>query len=161
VVQGDYNGLTGFVRRGDSVTLVAEDDRFQAVQARGAAFFTLTLPQRDRPNRRVLSETGAVELSSNAGQFWMRAHLFVAEHPYLTRTDALGRFSLTEVPPGRYELACWLPDWHEASHVRDGETTLVARVTFRPSVVKLRDVTVERGGHSVGRFVFGGEDFGR
>jgi hypothetical protein len=160
ILQGDADALTGFVRRGDEVTILSEDG-FQAVQARGAAFFTLTLPDRDRPLLRKLARSGVVELSSNAGQFWMRAHLFVADHPYLARTDAEGRFALEQVPPGRYELACWLPDWHEASHERDGETTLISRITFGPSVVKLRDVTVERGRPLEAGFVYEEGDFGR
>jgi hypothetical protein len=160
VLQGDSDTLTGFVHRGDNVTIVSEDDRFQSVQARGAAFFTLTLPDRDCPHERVLDQTGVVELSSNAGQFWMRAHLFVADHPYLTRTDAQGHFSLEGVPPGDYEIGCWLPDWHEATHERDGETALYSRMTFRPSVVKLRDVSVGRLAWQRVDFAYGAGDFG-
>jgi hypothetical protein len=161
VLQGDADEATGFVRRGDKVTIVREDDHFQAVQARGAAFFTLTLAARDRPHDCVLARTGVVELGSNSGQFWMRAHLFVADHPYLTRTDAQGRFSLEQVPPGTYELGCWLPDWHEAAHELDAETSLVTRLTFRPSVVKLREVAVETGVRRTADFSYGAADFGR
>jgi hypothetical protein len=160
ILQGECDALAGFVRRGDMVTIVSEDDRFHAVQARGAAFFTLTLPDRDSPHERVLGQTGVVELSSNAGQFWMRAHLFVADHPYLTRTDARGRFSLEAVPPGDYEIGCWLPDWHEAAHERDGETALYNRLTFRPSVVKLRDVSVGHLASLTVDFSYGAADFG-
>jgi hypothetical protein len=161
VLQGDRDGNSGFVRRGDKITIVSEDDRFQAVQARGAAFFTLTLPDRDRPHERVLTQNGVVELGSNAGQFWMRGHLFVADHPYLTHTDSTGRFSLERVPPGNYELACWLPNWNEAAHELDAETTLVTRVTFRASVVKLRDVTVKARGQQTAQFAFEVDDFAR
>lgn len=161
ILQGDADESTGFVRRGDQVTIVRDDDHFQAVQARGAAFFTLTLADRDRPHGRVLAHTGVVELSSNSGQFWMRAHLFVADHPYLTRTDKQGRFSLEKVPPGTYELGCWLPDWHESAHELDAETNLVTRLTFQPSVVKLRDVTVGKGERRTADFAFEAGDFAR
>jgi hypothetical protein len=160
ILAGEEDTITGFVRRGDKVTIVSEDDRFQAVQARGAAFFTLTLADRDIPRERVLAQTGIVELSSNAGQFWMRAHLFVSDHPYLARTDREGRFTLEKVPPGDYEIGCWLPDWHEAAHERDGETALYTRLTFRPSVVKLRDLTVEPGIRRAVQFTYAGADFG-
>jgi hypothetical protein len=159
ILQGTADAATGFVRRGDAVTIVSEDDRFQAVQARGAAFFTLTLPDRDRPHSRTLKQSGVVELGSNAGQFWMRGHLFVADHPYLCRTDANGRFSLEQVPAGKYELGCWLPDWHEASHERDGETALISRLMFRPAVVKLRDVAITAGERNMVDFVFAAGDF--
>jgi hypothetical protein len=161
VRQGGTDALTGFVRRGDRVSIVADDDRFQAVRARGAAFFTLALAERDHSQERALAQTGVVEFSSNAGQFWMRAHLFVADHPYLARTDALGRFSLEQVPAGAYELASWLPNWHEASHELDGETALVSRLTFRPSVVKLRDMKVAPGAHRTVDFSYREDDFGK
>jgi hypothetical protein len=161
ILQGDADEATGFVRRGDKVTIVREDDRFQAVQARGAAFFTLTLAARDRPHDRIMPQTGVVDLSSNSGQFWMRAHLFVADHPYLTRTDAQGRFSLEQVPAGTYELGCWLPDWHEAAHEIDAETSLVTRLTFRPSVVKLREVAVEAGARRTADFSYDAADFAK
>ena len=50
-----------------------------------------------------------VELTSGAGHYWMRAYLMVAEHPYYALTNADGRFVLPQVPPGRYEIVCWLP----------------------------------------------------
>jgi hypothetical protein len=160
ILQGNADAITGFVQRGDKITIVSEEDRFHALQARGAAFFTLTLPDRDRPRDRTLPQSGIVELGSNAGQFWMRGHLFVSDHPYFARTDADGRFLLPRVPAGRYELACWLPDWHEASHERDGETALICRLAFRPAVVKLRDVTVSAGIQETAQFTYKADDFG-
>jgi hypothetical protein len=64
----------------------------------------------------------------------MRGWLFVDDHPYFTHSDAEGRFTLPQVPPGRYELVCWLPDWHEAFRERDAETALICRLTFCPPV---------------------------
>jgi hypothetical protein len=160
ILQGDSDSNTGIVRRGDRVTIVSEDDRFQAVQARGAAFFTLTLPDRDVAHERSLTQSGVVELGSNAGQFWMRAHLFVSDHPYLTRTDSEGRFSLAQVPSGTYELACWLPDWREAARELDAETAQITRLTFRPALVKLQDVTVKSGGRPTVDFTVSADDFG-
>jgi hypothetical protein len=64
----------------------------------------------------------------------MRGWLFVDDHPYYTHTDAEGCFFLPQVPPGRYELVCWLPDWHEASRELDAETALICRLMFRPPV---------------------------
>src|SRR5262249_30904512 len=122
VRQGDEEGRVGFVRRGAEVTAVSREPVFDSLQARGAAFFTLAFPDPDRPRTRRCPRAGVVELSSGVGHFWMRGHLFVSDHPYLARTDAAGRFSLPRVPAGRYELVCWLPDWHESSHERDADT---------------------------------------
>jgi hypothetical protein len=90
----------------------------------------------------------------------MRAHLLVADHPYLTRTDSEGRFSLDGIPAGNYEIACWLPDWHEAARELDAETALITHLTFRPSVLKLRDVAVAKGLRQTVEFSYRTDDFG-
>ena len=61
------------------------------------------------------------------------------------RTDAQGHFSLAQVPDGKYELVCWLPNWHVARRERDPESTLTARLFFGPPVELVRRVTVRRG----------------
>ena len=92
---------------------------------------------------RILDRGGVVELSSNAGQFWMRAYLFVDDHPYYARTAADGRYALEKVPPGDYDLVCWMPDSHEASHEIDADTRLVTRLTFRPPLEVVRRVHID------------------
>ncbi len=134
VCQGDHEGHSGFVRRGDTISMVSKQDLFHALRVRGAAFFTRTFPDADQASSHRLDRSGIVELSSGCGYFWMRGWLFVDDHPYYTHSDAEGRFTLPQVPPGRYELVCWLPDWHEAFRELDAETALICRLTFCPPV---------------------------
>ncbi len=133
----------GFVRRGDAITMVSQDRVFHSLHAGGAAFFTLTFPDPDLPLTRPLNEPGIVELTSAAGYFWMRAYLFVSDHPYTTRTDAEGTFVLRDVPPGSYELVCWMPSWVKARHERDPESGFVARLFFQPPVERTQALTLE------------------
>src|SRR5262249_36506421 len=112
VLQGSQEHATGFIRRGDTVEFRCGGPARPTLGARGAAFCSLPFPIRGRPCTRVLGRSGTVELSSGAGHFWMRSHLFVDDHPYYTRTDTTGRFTLSRVPPGEYEVVCWHPDWH-------------------------------------------------
>jgi hypothetical protein len=142
VLQGPADRPFGFVRRGDAVTMVSEQNVFHSLQARGAAFFTRTLPDRGVIASQRLTRRGVVELNSNAGYFWMHGYLFVDDHPYYTPTDREGRFSLGCVPPGEYELVCWLPDWREAGHELDGDTIRVWRLFFRPPREVVRRVSV-------------------
>jgi Carboxypeptidase regulatory-like domain len=38
---------------------------------------------------------------------WMRAYIYVLWHPYYAITSQDGAFTLTDVPPGQYELVVW------------------------------------------------------
>jgi plastocyanin len=46
---------------------------------------------------------------------WMQGWMVVKDHPYYALTDEKGTFTLTDVPPGDYELKVW--------HGKLGETT--------------------------------------
>jgi hypothetical protein len=142
VRQGDYEGRNGIVRRGDRFEVVSRMPVYQGVLGRGAAFFSLPLPDVDRPWRHRLDRSGVVELSSSAGQFWMRAWLHVADHPYYVRTAADGGFVLPQVPAGAYELVCRLPDWHVSDRERDADTCQVSRIEFAPAVEIVQPIRV-------------------
>jgi hypothetical protein len=149
VRQGDGPpGAVGFVRRGDGITIVSRQPAFHALRARGAAFWTLTLPDPDRPRTRRLDQAGLVELSSAANNFWMHGYLWVSDHPYFARTDAAGRWALEQVPAGEYELVVWLPSWRVARQERDPEWTAVARYVMGRPLEQVRRVVV-RGGEAV------------
>jgi hypothetical protein len=146
VHQGQQTGHTGFVRRGDTCEMVAHDGgAFHSLRGEGAERFMLPFPDADQPRPRRLRHSGIVELSSGNGHFWMHGYLFVVEHPYITRTDEGGGFTLPQVPPGEYDLVCWLPDWHEAGHEIDADTWLVTRLHFRPAVQSVVRVRVDVG----------------
>ena len=145
LTQGGVDSHFGFVRRGAALTMISRDPFFHSLHASGAAFFTLTFPDPDQPLRRPLKENGLIELTSAAGYYWMRAYLFVDDHPYYTRTDTRGRFMLAQVPPGHYEIVCWLPSWRKARHERDPESGCVTRVFFDPALSRAQPVTLGPG----------------
>jgi hypothetical protein len=161
VVQGGYAGRRGFVRLGDALTVASKRPAFDALQARGAAFFNLTLPDADQVRSRRLDHTGVVELSSGVGRFWMRGHLFVAEHPYFARTDAAGRFTLPKVPAGKYQLVCWHPNWHEEVREHDADSYCISRLTFRPAAELVQEIEVRRGETCDTTFTLSVKDFPR
>ena len=160
ILQGDANGPYGFVRRGDAIELCSKEAVFQSLKARGAAFFAYTLPVGEAPRSRVLDSAGVVELSSGAGQFWMRGYLFVDDHPYYARTAADGSFTLSKAPPGDYDLVCWMPDWREAAHEIDADTRLINRLTFRPPLQVVRRIHIDPGATATADFLLSLDTFG-
>src|SRR5262249_43168253 len=116
--QGASLERIGIVRRGECIEIVSREQRFHPLHASGADWFALTFPAREKPLSRMLDRAGIVELASGAGYAWMRAFLLVDDHPYNTRTDGQGRFTLDQVPPGRYEVVCLMPNWEEMDHDR-------------------------------------------
>ena len=143
VLQGEADSSYGFVRLGDSIEMVSRDAYFHSLHLDGVSYLTLPFPDLNQPLYRPLRNKGLVELTSAAGYYWMRAYLFVDDHPYYTRTDSQGRFSLDQAPPGEYEIVCWMPSWLEARHERDPESGVLTRLFFRPPVTWTEKVKLE------------------
>jgi hypothetical protein len=159
IYQGDSDSKIGFVARGAAVEMVSQDPLFHSLHAGGAVFFTLAFPDPKQPCARRLPDKGLVELTSAAGYYWMRGYLFVDDHPYYVRTDAQGRFSLPQVPPGRYELVCWLPNWNIDRQERDPESGLVTRIFFAPPLEIVKPVTLKVRGKKVVNFTLDRQAF--
>jgi hypothetical protein len=144
LMQGGHDARIGFVRKNTSLEMVSKEAECHSLHASGAAFFTLSFPDPEQPLSRPLRNAGVVELASNAGFYWMRAHLFVIEHPYFVRTNAEGKFELPNVPPGEYELVAWLPNWNVVSYDRDPETGFRSRVRFAAPVEVVKKIRIDR-----------------
>lgn len=145
VLQGNDVVRCGFVRHGDSVGMVSRDKSYHILHGGGAEYFTYTLSEPGRARARQFDHAGLVELSSASGCYWMRSYVFVDDHPYYTRTDRHGHFRLEQVPPGQYELVCWLPNWHIVRQDRDAESALVARIFMAAPVEKVKPISVSQG----------------
>ncbi len=70
--------------------------------------------------RQDLAEVGPVRVVCDVHD-WMAAYVYVVDHPYVAVTDAAGRFTIPDVPPGTYTLKVW----HEGL----GEVTREVTVT--------------------------------
>lgn len=146
ITQGDRpHGRVGFVKRGAPVRFQSSEPAFNVLRGRGAAFFALPFPDPDKPLERSFDTPGRVALTSAAGFPWQSADLFVADHPYFTLSGADGRFELTQVPEGTYELVAWHPNWNTTGHERNPETGLVQRVTYASPLESVRSVVVTPG----------------
>ncbi|MFM7149141.1 MAG: hypothetical protein ACKO23_04795 [Gemmataceae bacterium] len=142
IVQDGVRGNLGLVKTGSSVEFVSRQKRYHHVDLRGADFFSLALPDPDRPFSRRFQRSGVVELLSAAGQFWMRSYLVVSDHPFVARLDARGCFRFTEVPEGTYDLVCWHPNWKVKGHERNQESFRIQQVRFEDPIRVRKSVTV-------------------
>ena len=161
VLQDGGDSHCGFVRRGQRITMLSRDRFLYGLHAGGIAYFSLMFPEPDQPLERVLNQKGIIELSSGVGYFWMRAYVFVDDHPYYARTNNQGGFELHQVPPGRYQLVCWMPSWVEAQHDRDPESRLISRLTFQLPVEQSQSLTLGKDQTKEVIFLFTMEHFKR
>ncbi len=100
-VQGLFVGQDFAMRNSDPIihnvrSLSQENRPFNIAQPAGT-------PDR---LKRFSDKEGPIELRCDFHR-WMRAYIFVMEHPFFAITDAKGRFQIKNLPPGEYTLATW------------------------------------------------------
>jgi hypothetical protein len=83
----------------------------------------------------------------------------VDDHPYYTRTDAAGRFTLSQVPAGDYELVAWLPSWHIAGREYDPESRSALRLFYESPRQLSQSVHVQAQKECPAQFAFHAELF--
>jgi hypothetical protein len=89
----------------------SSDAVLHTVHMDGAASYNLPFPFTDRPVTRTMPTAGLVNVRCNGGHAWMNAEIMVVSHPYYAVTDASGKFELTDVPPGQYQIVAWHEGW--------------------------------------------------
>jgi polysaccharide lyase family 4-like protein len=99
------------VPQSESLTMRSSDHVLHTVHMEGAASFNVAFPFTDRLISREMDSPGLVTLQCNGGHTWMNAEMMVVSHPYYAVSDMEGRFTLTDVPPGKYELVAWHEGW--------------------------------------------------
>ena len=70
--------------------------------------FNLALPNEGQDIKTDLPRPGVVRVDCDA-HGWMLGWIYVVDNPYYALTDADGKFSITDVPPGSYKLVAIQP----------------------------------------------------
>ncbi len=130
-VQGILIGQEVFMRNSDPVihnvrSLSSENRPFNIGQPAGT------------PDRKKVfkDKEGPIELRCDFHP-WMRAYLFVMDHPFFAVTDRHGHFIIKNLPAGEYTLAIW----HEAFGEQKQKITVGANglkdvtFTYQPGTV--------------------------
>jgi hypothetical protein len=99
------------VPQNNELSMQSSDATLHTIHMEGAATFNLPFPFPNQVNSRSMSTPGLVTLRCNGGHVWMNAQMFVIPHPYYAVTDESGRFELTDVPPGTYQIVAWHEGW--------------------------------------------------
>jgi plastocyanin len=94
---------------GTKLEIRNDDATLHNVHARlaGKDLFNIALPMKGLKLRKALMEPGVVDVACDAGHTWMKAFIVVTDHPYSAVTDTAGVFSMTEIPPGTYNVTAW------------------------------------------------------
>jgi plastocyanin len=117
------------VARGTTVEFPNLDDEYHSVFSYSKAKrFDLGRYQRDeKPAALTFDETGVVKLYCEIHDH-MRGTILVLDTPLFVKTEADGRYRLTNLPAGRHVLHAWIEDGvvrEQSVELRDGETTRV------------------------------------
>jgi len=96
--------------------MMSSDATLHTIHMDGAATFNLPFPFTNQVISRTMQTPGLVNLKCNGGHVWMNAEMMVVPHPYYAVTDESGRFELTDVPRGEYQIVAWHEGWGVVSH---------------------------------------------
>ena len=94
-----------------ALAMKSSDAVLHTVHMDGAASFNVPFPFTDRVITKNMDTPGLVNLRCNGGHVWMNAEMMVVPHPYYAVSDQNGKFQLTDVPPGDYEVVAWHEGW--------------------------------------------------
>lgn len=72
-----------------------------------ATLYNIALPYKGFSVTKPLPTTPELIKVKCDAHEWMRAWIWVFDHPYYATTDAEGRFSIHDVPPGTYVIVAW------------------------------------------------------
>lgn len=138
--------------------LNSSDPVLHTVHMDGAASYNLPFPFIDRPVTRTMPSAGLVNVRCNGGHAWMNAEIMVVSHPYYAVTDKSGRFELTDVPPGQYQIVAWHEGWkldREEAAIDVLTQRKVRRPVFSDPKTWEKQVTVSPEENAVVNFVLG------
>jgi hypothetical protein len=99
----------------------------------GRTILNIAEPKQGMVVEKKMKKAGGESLKCDIHNF-MRGALFVAENPYAAKTDADGKYEITDVPPGTYQIGTF----HEVGGTKLGSVTVApgGKVTYDAKIKK-------------------------
>ncbi len=102
------------------------------------SLFNIAQPVQGQVNKQKLPKVGMLYVEC-AVHGWMQGNVVVVDNPYYALTDDHGKFSITDLPPGKYQVKIW--------HEYLGESTREVTVTAKTETalnVDLKDLLAKK-----------------
>jgi plastocyanin len=103
-----------------------------------SSLFNIAQPVQGQVTKQKLDKIGSIYVEC-AVHSWMQGHVVVVDNPYYALTDDNGKFSITDLPPGKYQVKIW--------HEYVGELTREVTVTAKTETalnVDLKDLLAKK-----------------
>ena len=102
------------------------------------SLFNIAQPVQGQVNKQKLEKASTIYVEC-AVHGWMQGNVVVVDNPYYALTDDNGRFSITDLPPGKYQVKIW----HEYVGELTSEVTVTAK-TETALNVDLKDLLAKK-----------------
>ena len=102
------------------------------------SLFNIAQPVQGQVNKKKLEKTGTIYVEC-AVHGWMQGNVVVVDNPYYAVTDENGKFSIPDLPPGKYQVKIW----HEYLGESTREITVAAKAAT-PLDADLKDLLAKK-----------------
>jgi len=126
-----YKGANFVIKNSDP--LLHNTNLGLLLQDKRQTVYNLALPRKDQVITKPIKRTGMHAVKCDAHE-WMRAYVYVSEHPYVAITDASGNFEIKDLPPGKYKVKVWHEGFAEV--VKDVEVSAGKAADLSVTVTK-------------------------
>jgi hypothetical protein len=92
------------------------------LQDKRSTVYNLALPKKDQVISKPVRRIGMHVVKCSTHE-WMRAYIYVSEHPYVAVTDANGSFEIKDLPAGKYKVKIWHEGFKEITKDVDVSTS--------------------------------------
>ena len=132
--------LVGVTYKGSQFVVKNSDPIFHntslglVMKGRRSTVYNLALPTQNMTIKKPVRRTGLHNVKCDAHK-WMRAYVYAARNPYVALSDENGKFEITDILPGKYEVLVWHEGFGEVEttvEVKAGEATSMDHTFAKP-----------------------------